>query len=160
MSIAMLDGFLTAIVIGPEVVMPSDYLPRVWDWKRGKNDVEFEDLDEANRILGYIQRMHNRVAGPLMSEPSATLPLFILEPHRDHREWLGGFAMGAEFDPEVWDYAQDQSPTLFEAFEVLNSMEHDDPGRVETFAGVLVSIVALRDYFRAGEWRQARVRRR
>ena len=33
MSIAMLDGFLTAIVIGPEVVMPSDYLPWIWDWK-------------------------------------------------------------------------------------------------------------------------------
>lgn len=155
MSIAMLDGFLTAIVIGPEVVMPSEYFPWIWDWKRGKKQAEFADLDEANRIFGYVQGMHNRVAGPLMAEPPAVLPLFIIEPHRDHREWLAGFAMGAEFDLDVWDHAQEQSPELFEPFEVLNRMEPDDPGRVEAFAGALVSIVGLRDYFRAGEWRQA-----
>jgi yecA family protein len=26
----MLDGFFTALVIGPELVLPSQYLPMVW----------------------------------------------------------------------------------------------------------------------------------
>ena len=30
MLLSDLDGFLTGIAIGPEVVMPSEWLPQVW----------------------------------------------------------------------------------------------------------------------------------
>ena len=30
MDISTLDGFLTALVIGPEAIMPSEWLPFVW----------------------------------------------------------------------------------------------------------------------------------
>jgi yecA family protein len=30
MSLEMLDGFFTALVIGPELMLPSQYLPAVW----------------------------------------------------------------------------------------------------------------------------------
>ncbi len=108
MSIAVLDGFLTAIVIGPEMVLPSDYLPLIWDAEEGKKDPGFADLDEAKRILGYVQGMNNRVAGPLRSETPTVTPVFVFEPAWDHREWLIGFAMGSEFDPDVWERAEVQ----------------------------------------------------
>ncbi|MBP9915718.1 MAG: UPF0149 family protein, partial [Thiobacillaceae bacterium] len=30
MDIAMLDGFLTALVIGPNTILPSQWLPAIW----------------------------------------------------------------------------------------------------------------------------------
>ena len=30
MNIEMLDGFLSALICGPETVLPSEYLPKIW----------------------------------------------------------------------------------------------------------------------------------
>jgi uncharacterized protein len=155
MSIAMVDGFLTAIVIGPEVVMPSDYLPWIWDRKRGKKDAGFADLDEATRILGYVQGMHNRVAAQLMGERPTVVPAFLLDPSWDHREWLAGFAMGTEFDPEGWDHAFENAHELFAAVDALSDIERAARGWAQACAEMTASLVRIRDYFRAGEWRQA-----
>jgi uncharacterized protein len=155
MGIPMLDGFLTAIVIGPEVVMPSEYLPWVWDRKRGKKDVEFADPGEADRILGYLQGMNNRVAGSLMGEPPVVVPVFVFEPAWDHLEWVAGFLAGAQFDVEVWDHAREEVPEIFEPFEVIVGMERDAPGWEDACNELGASLVNIRDYFRAGEWRQA-----
>ncbi len=155
MGIPMLDGFLTAIVIGPEMVMPSDYLPWIWDHKRGKKSAEFADIDEANRVLGYVQGMHNRVAGALMDKEPAIVPVFIFEPAWDHMEWMAGFLMGADFDAEVWDYARESAPELFEPFKTLVKMERDAVGFEDACHSLGRSLVQIRDYFRAGEWRQA-----
>ena len=155
MGIAMLDGFLTAMIIGPELVMPSDYLPWIWDWKRGKKDAGFKDLDEANRILGYLQGMHNRVAGAMMSDPPVLVPLFVFEPAWDHIEWMQGFLMGAEFDDEVWEYAREEIPEDFESFKTLASMERDAPGWEDACHALSLSFIHIRDYFREGSWREA-----
>ncbi len=155
MGIPMLDGFLTAIVIGPDMVMPSDYLPWVWDWKRGKKEVEFADMDEADRILGYIQGMHNRVAGPLMFDPPVVVPVFVFEPAWDHHEWLAGLVMGADFDGEVWDYAREVAPQLFEPLKVIAGKKRDDPGWDDACIELGASLVTIRDFFREGEWREA-----
>ena len=155
MGIPMLDGFLTAMVIGPEVVMPSDYLRWIWDWKRGKKDAEFADIAEANRILGYVQGMNNRVAGPLMDEPPSVVPVFVFEPAWDHVEWVGGFLMGADFDAEVWDHAREEAPELFEPLAALSEMERDAVGWEDACHALRLSLIRIRDYFRAGDWREA-----
>ena len=155
MGIAMLDGFLTATLIGPEMVMPSDYLPWIWDWKRGKKNPGFADIDEANRILGYVQGMHNRVAGPLMNEPPEIVPVFVFEPGWDHMEWVAGFIMGADFDAEIWDHAREAAPELFEPLTAISTMERDARGFSDACVKLSLSLIRIRDYFRAGEWRQA-----
>lgn len=155
MSIAMLDGFFTAIVIGPELVMPSDYLPWIWDWKRGKKGVDFADGDEANRILGCLQAMNNRVAETLMGDPPVVVPLFVFEQTQDHGDWLSGFSMGIEFDEEIWDHASLEAPELFVPFEALSRMERGDPDWAKVCAATSVTIGRIRDYFREGTWRAA-----
>jgi len=51
MNIEELDGLFAALIVGPEVVPPSEYLPAVFG---GEMSVacEFAGLDEANDILG------------------------------------------------------------------------------------------------------------
>ena len=50
MGISDLDGILTAIAIGPELIMPSEWLPVVW----GGEEPAFVSTEEARDILGTI----------------------------------------------------------------------------------------------------------
>ena len=57
MMLSDLDGFLTGIAIGPELVLPSEWLPLVW----GGEAPEFADENEANAILGAIMGRYNEI---------------------------------------------------------------------------------------------------
>ena len=61
MDVATLEGFLAALAIGPETVLPSQWLPWVWDLYDGEAEAQFEDLDEANRIMQLVMRFYNQV---------------------------------------------------------------------------------------------------
>ena len=52
-----LDGFLTGVAIGPEVVMPSEWLPHVW----GGEEPVFDDHLQASAILGTIMGRYNMI---------------------------------------------------------------------------------------------------
>ena len=63
MNVEELDGFFAALVAGPEVVMPSEYLPEVFG---GETDAhEFGSLEEAKNILALLMRHWNDIAATL-----------------------------------------------------------------------------------------------
>ena len=57
MQLSDLDGFLTAIVIGPEPILPSEWLPVVW----GSDEPDFENAEQAERVLGLILGRDNEI---------------------------------------------------------------------------------------------------
>jgi uncharacterized protein len=57
MQLSELDGFLTGIAIGPELVMPSEWLPAVW----GGEEPVFEDEAQARTVLGAIMGRYNEI---------------------------------------------------------------------------------------------------
>jgi hypothetical protein len=58
MDIVTLDGFLTALAIGPDLVPPSVWLPVVWG--REKEPV-FESAAQAERIIAILLRRFNDI---------------------------------------------------------------------------------------------------
>ena len=56
MDLEMLDGFLTAIVSGPESVQPSEWLPQVWSDGGRSSNPAFRGSDQAQRIMGLMLR--------------------------------------------------------------------------------------------------------
>ena len=52
-----IDGFLTGIAVGPELVLPSEWLPLIW----GGEAPEFADQAEAEAILGAIMGRYNEI---------------------------------------------------------------------------------------------------
>ena len=64
MSIEELDGFFAALIAGPEVVMPREYLPEVFGGEMS-NTCEFASLDKANEILALLMRHWNDIAHTL-----------------------------------------------------------------------------------------------
>ncbi len=57
MSLEMLDGFFSALVVGPDIVMPSEYLPHVWG-----DAPAWEDLAHAQQGLAVVMRLWNHIA--------------------------------------------------------------------------------------------------
>jgi hypothetical protein len=57
MQLSDLDGFLTAVAIGPELIMPSEWLPVIW----GEGEPEFESAEEAQSVIGAIMARYSEI---------------------------------------------------------------------------------------------------
>src|SRR3954469_18284136 len=65
MQISDLDGYLTGIAIGPELVMPSEWLPVVW----GGEEPVFDDAEQARTVIGTIMSRYNEILRVLDTDP-------------------------------------------------------------------------------------------
>jgi uncharacterized protein len=64
MNVEELDGFFAALVAGPEMVLPSEYLPVVMGSKLSDGH-EFSSFEEANSVLALMLRHWNDIAATL-----------------------------------------------------------------------------------------------
>jgi uncharacterized protein len=65
LCVSEIDGLLTAVVVGPEAIMPSEWLPVVW----GFGEPKFADMAEAQAIVGTLMGRHNEIVHGLEANP-------------------------------------------------------------------------------------------
>ncbi|NTW54436.1 MAG: YecA family protein [Chlorobaculum sp.] len=58
MSVFMLDGFFTALAIHPVTVMPSTWMPFVWDMTGAGNQPDFTSKNASSKRLGPVVHLH------------------------------------------------------------------------------------------------------
>jgi uncharacterized protein len=106
MDISQLDGFLAGVLIGPEMVMPSEFLPVVW----GGQPPDFADAAEAELILGSILGRYNEISGSLDAEPPSYAPVFWedREGNSITEDWAVGFMQAVALRSDAWE------PALFD----------------------------------------------
>ncbi len=108
MTLDMLDGFLHALAIGPETVMPTQWLPRVWGLEEeGEVMPPVDSLERANQVLGLIMRHYNCVVGHLESLPDHLQPIFGTDvshegEYEDAGSWAHGFLEGVKLSQSAW----------------------------------------------------------
>ncbi len=108
MLIDSLDGYLTAIVIGPTTLRLSDWLHGVWG--PAANDVPaFETEAQAQRIMQLIMRHMNGIVWSFEHDPDAFEPIINTmtypgDPHEylDAEMWAYGFMQGIALCPDDW----------------------------------------------------------
>ncbi len=102
MGLSDLDGFLAGIAAGPELVVPSEWLPVVW----GGEEPAFESIDEARSILGTIMGRYNEIVRALGTAPDEFDPAFWEGPD-DGRvvvtDWAAGFLDAVLLRPKAWE---------------------------------------------------------
>ena len=100
MQLSDLDGFLTGIAIGPELIMPSEWLPAIW----GGDEPVFEDEEQARTVLGAIMGRYNEILHALNTDPEAYEPLFWEGPDGEviAADWAEGFVDAIRLRPEAW----------------------------------------------------------
>jgi uncharacterized protein len=126
MDVSTLEGFLTAITIGPRLVTPSDWLPWVWDMDEGESEPEFESDEQANRILSQIMRHYSYVIETFNADPESFEPIFWRGEQWGAAEWSEGFLLGFMFNKEAWSQLALGQPTWFTPFLRLGTDEGID----------------------------------
>lgn len=109
MNLDALDGFLTALVIGPETIMPVEWLPHVWGAAGVDDSPLFQSPQQAERIIGLIMRMMNVLIYQLDEHTSDYMPLPDLTTFDNDeakryavRMWCLGFIEGMNIRPSSW----------------------------------------------------------
>jgi uncharacterized protein len=102
LSVFGLDGFLSAIAIGPRMVLPSEWLPWVWDEAEGTAEPRFESLGEAKAVTGLLLRHNHAVEDRLSDDYVAEFePLFVAGDEKGESAWCTGFLLGMRFGGEA-----------------------------------------------------------
>jgi uncharacterized protein len=111
MLISDLDGFLTAVAIGPELIKPSEWLRVVW----GGEQPVFADENEAQAVLDAIMNRYNQILRDV--ERYSLEPIFWTDPDGTiiAADWAEGFALGIGLRPKSWDplFRSKKHGTLF-----------------------------------------------
>ena len=107
MDISMMDGFITALASGPNMMMPSSMLHWIWDADHGEESPTFANAAESKHVVGLIIRYWNNVNDTLNNALDEYEPL-ILQRELDGAtipvidEWCVGYYKCIAIDRAAW----------------------------------------------------------
>lgn len=101
MCLSDLDGFLTALLCSPELIMPTVWLSIVW----GSDEPNSKNFDEHVWATQGIIERYNEIAQALNSDPSYIEPIFWQAPegHAIAMDWCEGFGQAVQLQLKNWD---------------------------------------------------------
>lgn len=107
MTLEMLDGFLHALAIGPETLMPSQWLPKVWGLDDGGMAPPVQDVGQMERVLGLVMRHFNSIVFGFGQRPPFVEPLwgttqYDMGEFDDAEMWAYGFSEGVNLNRAAW----------------------------------------------------------
>lgn len=128
MDVSQLDGFLAGVIVGPEMVGPSEFLPVIW----GGEQPEFEGMEEAEAILGSILGRYNEIAEGLAVEPPEYGPVFWQDSlgNTITEDWAVGFMQAVAMRPEAWEPAlmDEDTAVMLIPIGIIAGMSHPEIG--------------------------------
>jgi len=125
MDISMLDGFFAALVLHPQLIMPSEYFRWIWDSEKGVDEPVFTTMDTGNRILGLIMRHYNSVLEAIENDQYE--PLFFTLAQDDGSDffdaegWSMGFMLGTTVFNKPWEAVFKDRPELVSPMVLLGT---------------------------------------
>ena len=127
MGLSDLDGFLTGIVVGPELILPSEWLPVIW----GGEEPVFQTEEEMRTVLGAIMGRYNEIVVCLDTDPDDFDPIFWEGPEGEviASDWAGGFLDAVALRPDAWEPLiehEDAGILMAPLFLLNGDMEIDD----------------------------------
>jgi uncharacterized protein len=110
MDLEMLDGYLTAIVSGPEEIQPSEWLPGVWSEGGKSATPAYTSSEQAQRIMGLILRHMVGIQRTLTESPTRFRPLLYYADDKQQQQkapaeaaaWCEGYMGGVKLRDDEW----------------------------------------------------------
>ncbi|NTV98949.1 MAG: UPF0149 family protein [Chlorobiaceae bacterium] len=132
-SIEMIDGYMTALIAGPELPHPDIWISYIWDQENGESP-SFSSDEEASLLREFLLRHMNSIAMQFEEEPDGFLPLYEKLSYPDDEEmaaavedWALGFTTGMELTHEAWKpfFSDDEIAVLAFPIFVLGKVTDD-----------------------------------
>lgn len=160
MDISTLDGFLAAIVLNPGLIMPSQWLPWVWDMENAEEAPEFATMEQANRIMDFIMRHYNMVQtsvnegwfDPLLFEIAQADGSEFL----DAEGWCAGFMLGVSMFLDPWRPVFEQHMEMIapmvllgteKGWKILEESGNNKRATQEAYEAIPAAVASLHAYF-------------
>jgi len=104
LDVSELDGLMTAVVSGPVMIQPSQWIPQVW----GDFSPAWYDEQEFQMVMSLFMRHMNSIAALLMERPGDFEPMFHErvvggKTYIVVDEWCEGYKRGVAMAAEQWE---------------------------------------------------------
>ena len=114
-NVSELDGFFTAIVSGPTMTPPSQWMAALW----GDYEPEWKDESDFSDVFSLLMRHMNSISTYLMEAPKDFEPLFLEHITEDKTftivdEWCEGYMRGVMLTAEQWRLDKPEIKTYLE----------------------------------------------
>ena len=103
MTLGELDGFLTGVIVCPELIPPSEWLPEVWG---SDGAADFASLDEAQALITAVMDHYNRIVSRLANTSEEIGLIFKVDPTGGDllwEPWVSGFERAMRLRPDSWE---------------------------------------------------------
>jgi len=99
MLLSELDGFLAGVIVCPDLIMPSEWMPIVW----GGDGPVFETMEQAQSINDAIMGLYNDIIRQL--DQGRYRPIFDIDNRSDDviwEIWIEGLYTALSMRPDAW----------------------------------------------------------
>lgn len=104
MLLTQLDGYLTGILISPDMVAPGSWLKNVWAGDDGEGVPHFEKMEDFQHLIDLVMRHYNDILASL-DQPGTYEPLFDIDTRNEDilwEMWIEGFVQAMDLAPDGW----------------------------------------------------------
>lgn len=132
-SLEMIDGYMTALVIGPEMVAQFRWIQYLLDPENKKESI-FETPEDEENITSLLLRHSSAIAAQFENDPESFLPMYEMFGYSEDaereiaiEEWALGFIIGMELAHEAWQplFATENTAMLAGPVFILGRINDD-----------------------------------
>jgi uncharacterized protein len=129
MGLSDLDGFLTGIVIGPELIHPNEWMAVIW----GNEEPKFESDAQRRMVVDTILGRCAEITICFDCEPEDFQPIFWTNPSGEVivGDWAAGFLDAVEMRRMAWEplFSHQRAKVLLEPLAILGADKELDAER-------------------------------
>jgi uncharacterized protein len=105
MLLSELDGYLAGVLVCPDLILPSEWLPPIWGGGNEETAPVFDSADDVQALVGLIMRHYNALSRDLQRGRGRYVPFFEVDPRHDEtlwELWMSGFERAMALRPQSW----------------------------------------------------------
>ena len=121
MLLSELDGFLAGLIVCPDMIMPSEWMPVIW----GDEEPVFDDVGQVRTVSNLILKHYNDIIRQL--DKRCHSPVFDFDTRNGEimwETWINGFGQAMQLRPEAWlPWVEGEDTGILRALLVLGRLK-------------------------------------